>query len=75
MEIDFRSVWSWTLPIWALVLLVAFLGGVLIQHPQIASVAMRDTLHAATRMNTTSLPSGLPSGLPEMPVLPNIPKK
>ena len=29
MEIDFSGLWSWTLPLWALFLLVLFLVGVL----------------------------------------------
>jgi len=75
MEIDFRSVWSWTLPIWALVVLVAFLGGVLIQHPQIVSVAMRDAVHVsvATATAVPELP-GMP-GMPGMPGIPGLPKK
>ena len=29
MEIDFSGLWSWTLPLWALFLLVLFLVGIL----------------------------------------------
>lgn len=31
MEIDFSSLWSWTVPLWGLFLLILFLGGVLTQ--------------------------------------------
>jgi hypothetical protein len=29
MELDLSSLWSWTIPLWSLFLIVAFLGGVL----------------------------------------------
>jgi hypothetical protein len=29
MDLDFSSLWSWTLPLWGLFLIVLFLGGVL----------------------------------------------
>ena len=29
MDMDFSSLWSWTLPLWGLFLIVLFLGGVL----------------------------------------------
>jgi hypothetical protein len=29
MDIDFSSLWSWTIPLWGLFLIVMFLGGVL----------------------------------------------
>jgi hypothetical protein len=32
MEIDLSSLWSWTLPIWSLILLVFFLVGVQTQE-------------------------------------------
>lgn len=73
MEIDFRSVWSWTLPIWALVVLVAFLGGVLIQQPQIVPVAIRDAVHVSVATAAPGL-SGL-SEMPGLPELPLLPKK
>lgn len=38
MEIDFSSVWSWTLPLWGLVVLIAFLGGALTQETVWAEV-------------------------------------
>ena len=31
-EIDFSSVWSWTLPLWGLAALVTFLGGALTEE-------------------------------------------
>jgi hypothetical protein len=31
MEIDFSGLWSWTVPLWSLFLLILFLGGVLLQ--------------------------------------------
>ncbi len=31
MELDFSSLWSWTVPLWSLFLLILFLGGVLTQ--------------------------------------------
>lgn len=32
MEMDLSSLWSWTLPIWSLILLIFFLVGVQIQE-------------------------------------------
>jgi hypothetical protein len=29
MDLDFSSLWSWTIPLWGLFLIVLFLGGVL----------------------------------------------
>ena len=29
MELDFSSLWSWTLPLWGLVVIIFYLGGVL----------------------------------------------
>ena len=34
MELDISSLWSWTLPLWGLVLIILFLGGV-ITHPTV----------------------------------------
>ena len=31
MDLDLSSLWSWTIPLWGLFLLVLFLGGVLTQ--------------------------------------------
>jgi hypothetical protein len=30
MELDFSGLWSWTVPLWSLFVLVLFLGGVLL---------------------------------------------
>lgn len=32
-EIDFSSVWSWTLPLWGLAVLVTFLGAAITEEP------------------------------------------
>jgi len=32
-ELDFSSVWSWTVPLWGLFVLVLFLGGVIADPP------------------------------------------
>jgi hypothetical protein len=32
-DIDFSSLWSWTVPLWGLALLVLFLGGVITHTP------------------------------------------
>jgi hypothetical protein len=32
-DLDFSSVWSWTVPLWGLFVLVLFLGGVLADPP------------------------------------------
>ena len=32
-DLDFSSVWSWTVPLWGLFILVLFLGGVLADPP------------------------------------------
>jgi hypothetical protein len=34
-EIDFSSVWSWTLPLWGLAVLILFLGGALTEEPDL----------------------------------------
>jgi hypothetical protein len=34
MDLDISSLWSWTLPLWGLVLIILFLGGV-VTHPPI----------------------------------------
>jgi hypothetical protein len=33
MDLDFSSVWSWTMPLWGLALLLAYLGGVIVEEP------------------------------------------
>jgi hypothetical protein len=35
VEIDFSSVWSWTLPLWGLAVLILFLGGALTEEPDL----------------------------------------
>jgi hypothetical protein len=37
MDLDISSLWSWTLPLWGLFVIVLFLGGVL-QEPVVLSV-------------------------------------
>lgn len=32
-DLDFSSVWSWTVPLWGMFVLVLFLGGVLANPP------------------------------------------
>jgi len=66
MEIDFRSVWSWTLPLWALVVIVAFLGGVLTQPVRVLPESMRRVVSttaaiAATAAAVVAPPTGMPS--------------
>ena len=34
MDLDISSLWSWTLPLWGLVLIILFLGGV-VTHPPV----------------------------------------
>ena len=62
MEIDFSSVWSWTLPLWALVVIVAFLGGVLTQPVRILPESMRRVVSSAVQ--TVAAPNALPVGMP-----------
>lgn len=66
MEIDFRSVWTWTLPLWALVVIVAFLGGVLTQPVRVLPESMRriTTAMAVTAAATVVVP---PTGMPSLP--------
>jgi hypothetical protein len=37
-EIDFSSIWSWTLPLWGLFVIVLFLGGILTQETTILAL-------------------------------------
>jgi len=37
-EIDFSSIWSWTLPLWGLFVIVLFLGGILTQETTILAM-------------------------------------
>lgn len=37
-ELDFSSVWSWTLPLWGLFVIVLFLGGILTQETTILAM-------------------------------------
>jgi hypothetical protein len=37
MDLDISSLWSWTLPLWGLFVIVLFLGGVL-REPMVLSV-------------------------------------
>jgi len=39
MELDFSSLWSWTLPLWGLFLIVLFLGGVLSESVVLQGIA------------------------------------
>lgn len=32
-ELDFSSIWSWTIPLWGLFVIVLFLGGILADPP------------------------------------------
>ena len=51
MEIDFSSLWSWTVPLWGLFLLILFLGGVLTQPVILEGV-----------QSVTSVASGMSGG-------------
>jgi hypothetical protein len=64
MEIDFRSVWSWTLPLWALVVIVAFLGGVLTQPVRVLPESMRRVVSTTAAAATAVAP---PTGMPSLP--------
>ncbi len=68
MEIDFSSVWSWTLPLWALVVIVSFLGGVLIQHPQIVPITFRETVKSSNIITAPSAPSVNLAAMPPLPL-------
>lgn len=46
MEIDFSSLWSWTVPLWGLFLLILFLGGVLTQPVVLEGVQSVSTVMA-----------------------------
>ena len=39
MDLDFSSLWSWTLPLWGLFLIVFFLGGVLTESVVLQGLA------------------------------------
>ena len=38
MDLDISSLWSWTLPLWGLVLIILFLGGVATHVPVIQTI-------------------------------------
>ena len=38
MDLDLSSLWSWTIPLWGLFVLVLFLGGVLTQETVLEGV-------------------------------------
>jgi hypothetical protein len=65
MEIDFRSVWSWTLPLWALVVIVAFLGGVLTQPVRVLPESMRRVVSTTAAIAATA--AAPPTGMPSLP--------
>jgi hypothetical protein len=52
-EIDFSSLWTWTIPLWALVILVAFLGGELSQPFHIAARAVPPEKYIPTNREWT----------------------
>lgn len=67
MEIDFRSVWTWTLPLWALVVIVAFLGGVLTQPVRVLPESMRRIVSTTSAMAATATALAPPTGMPSLP--------
>jgi hypothetical protein len=38
MDLDISSLWSWTLPLWGLVLIILFLGGIATHIPVIQAI-------------------------------------
>lgn len=36
-DVDFSSLWSWTVPLWGIALLVLFLGGVMTYSPLVVT--------------------------------------
>ena len=43
MDIDFSSLWSWTIPLWGLFLIVMFLGGVLTEPVVLQGISIMPT--------------------------------
>jgi len=43
MEIDFSAIWSWTLPLWGLAVLILFLGGALTEEPDLTKYVKPDS--------------------------------
>jgi len=43
MDLDFSSLWSWTLPLWGLFIIVFFLGGVLTESVVLQGLAPSPT--------------------------------
>jgi hypothetical protein len=39
-ELDFSSLWSWTIPLWGLFVLVVFLGGVIADPPTLLAAPL-----------------------------------
>lgn len=39
MDLDLSSLWSWTVPLWGLFLIILFLGGVLTQPVSLMALA------------------------------------
>ena len=50
MDLDFSALWSWTVPLWGLFLIVLFLGGVLTQDTVLEGIMvggeLGETSHA-----------------------------
>lgn len=45
MDLDIGGLWSWTLPLWGLFVLVFFLGGVITSPVSISSLASAPAAH------------------------------
>jgi len=59
MELDLSSLWSWTIPLWSLFLIVAFLGGVLTTPVVLIGIG---SAPAPASASTPSAPSTTKSG-------------
>ena len=54
---DFSSLWSWTVPLWGLFLIVLFLGGVLSERVVLVGEPMKGGSLSALKRVRFSLPS------------------
>jgi hypothetical protein len=50
MDLDLSSLWSWTIPLWGLFVLVLFLGGVLTQETVLEGLPLPSMAGGARRM-------------------------
>ena len=61
---DFSSLWSWTVPLWGLFLIVLFLGGVLSERVVLVGESMKGGALNFVKSEAKRVRFSLPSGKP-----------